>query len=182
MFTNGENLTAKTPPDDFQVTTLELHYYHNKRLQVKESKYLTNLQLNPYPNTQLNLFCSDSSPFRCTTSSIWLTNCADPSTQLQSPTKKVVGCKVLKFIHTMKIKKMLGHKTLRCTYTATSSRERDELAQELRLWSQFAWTEFAQNLCNLWTLLRSLNWSFYMSRVRRKESPKTHSRIPRKSF
>ena len=35
---NGENLTAKTPPSDFQVTTLEkLHYYHNKRLQVKES-------------------------------------------------------------------------------------------------------------------------------------------------
>ena len=62
-----------------------------------------------------------------------LTNCADPSTRLQSPTKKVVGCKVLQFIQTMKIKKMLGHKTIRCTYTATSSRERDELGQELRL-------------------------------------------------
>ena len=24
-------------------------------------KYLINLQLNPYPNTQLDLFCSDSS-------------------------------------------------------------------------------------------------------------------------
>ena len=24
---------------------------------------LTNLELNPYPNTQLDLFCSDSSPF-----------------------------------------------------------------------------------------------------------------------
>ena len=114
--------------------------------------------------------------------STWLTNCTDPSTRLQSPTKKVVGCKVLQFIHTMKIKKMLGHKTLRCIYTATSSRERDELGQELRLWSQFAWTDFAQNLCNLWTLWRPLNWSFYMSRVRIKESPKTHSRIPRKSY
>ena len=31
----------------------------------------------------------------------------------------------------MKIKKMLGHKTLWCTYTATSSRERDEVGQEL---------------------------------------------------
>ena len=59
----------------------------------------------------------------------------------------------------MKIKKMLGHKTLRCTYATTSSRERDELGQELHLRSQFA----------------------YMSRVRRKESPKTHSQIPRKS-
>ena len=114
--------------------------------------------------------------------SMWLTNCTDPSTRLQSPTKKVVGCKVLQFIHMMKIKKMLSHKTLRCTYTATSPRERDELGQELCLWSQFAWTEFAQSLCNLWTLWRSLNWSFYMSRVRRKESPKTNSRIPRKSY
>ena len=113
--------------------------------------------------------------------STWLTNCTDPSTRLQSPTKKVVGCKVLQFIHTMKIKKILGHKTLRCTYTATSSREKDELGQELRLRSQFAWIEFAQNLCNLWTLWRPLNWSFYMSRVRRKENLKTHSWIPRKS-
>ena len=34
----GKNLTAKTPPSDFQVTTPELHYYHNKQLQVKESQ------------------------------------------------------------------------------------------------------------------------------------------------
>ena len=81
----------------------------------------------------------------------------------------------------MKIKKMLGHKTLRCIYTATSSRERDELEQELRLRLQFAWTKFAQCLCNLWTVWRSLKQSFYMSKVRRKESPKTYSRIPRKS-
>ena len=67
--------------------------------------------------------------------STWLTNCADPSTWLQSPTKKVVGCKVLQLIPTMKIKKMHGHKTQWCTYTATSSRERDELGQELRLQS-----------------------------------------------
>ena len=82
----------------------------------------------------------------------------------------------------MKIKKMLGHKILRCTYTATSSRERGELGQELRLRSQFAWTEFAQYLCNLWTVWRPLKQSFYMSRVRRKEGPKTNSRIPRKSY
>ena len=60
-------------------------------------------------------------------------------------------------------------------------KRRDELEQELRLRSQFAWTEFAQNLCNLWTIWRPLKQSFYMSRVRRKEGPKTDSRIPRKS-
>ena len=81
----------------------------------------------------------------------------------------------------MKIKKMLDHKTLRCTYTVTSLRERDELGQELHLRSQFAWTEFAQSLCNLWTVWRPLKQSFYMFRVRRKEGPKTYLRIPRKS-
>ena len=81
----------------------------------------------------------------------------------------------------MKIRKMLGHKTLWCKYTATSPRERDELGQELWLRSQFAWTEFAQCLCNLCTIWRLLKQSFYMSRVMRKEGPKTYSRIPRKS-
>ena len=114
--------------------------------------------------------------------STWLTNCADSSTRLQSPTKKIVGCKVLQFIHTMKIKKMLGHKTLRCKYTATSSRERDDIGQELRLRLQFVWTEFAQSFCNLCTDWRPLKQSFYMSKVRRKEGPKTYSWIPRKSY
>ena len=114
--------------------------------------------------------------------SMWLTSCTDPSTRLQTPTKKIVDYKVLQFIHTIKIKKMLGHKILRCKYTATSSRERDELGQELHLWSQFDWTEFAQCLCNLCTVWRLLKQSFYMSRIRRKEGPKTYSRIPRKSY
>ena len=70
--------------------------------------------------------------------STWLTNCTDPSTRLQSPTKKIIDYKVLQFIHTMKIKKMLGHKTLQCKYTTTSSRERDKPGQELCLRSQFA--------------------------------------------
>ena len=137
--------------------------------------------MNPYPNTQLDLFCSDSSPFDVWLLSTWLTNCVNPSMQLQSPIKKVVDCKILQFIHMMKIKKMLGDKTLRCKYTATSSRERDELGQELRLRSQFAWTDFAQCLCNLCTFWWLLKQSFYMSRLRRKEGPKTFSRITIKS-
>ena len=76
---------------------------------------------------------------------------------------------------------MLGHKTLRYKYTATFSRERNELGQELCLRSQFAWTECAQCLCNLCTILRLLKQSFYISRVRRKEDSKTDSQIPRKS-
>ena len=55
---------TKTPPVDFKVTTLE-----NSLLlqQAVTSKWIpvsyTNLQLNPYPNTQLDLFCSDNLSF-----------------------------------------------------------------------------------------------------------------------
>ena len=61
---NGENLTAKTPLSDFQVTTPEIPLLSQ---QVVTSKGIpvpyTNLQLNLYPNTQLDLFCSDNFSF-----------------------------------------------------------------------------------------------------------------------
>ena len=101
--------------------------------------------------------------------STWLTVARILVRNFKTPTEKILGCKVLQFIHTMKIRKILGHKTLQCKYTVTSSRERNELGQEPCLQSQFAWTEFAQCLCNLCTVLRLLKQSFYMSRVRRKE-------------
>ena len=174
MFTNGENLTAKTPPGDFQVTTPETPLLSQQAVTSKGipstlPTYSWTLTLIP------NWTCSVVTVplFDARLPNTWLTNCADPSTWLQTPTKKAVGCKVLQFIHTMKIKKMLGHKTLQCKYTATSLRERDELGQELRLRSQFAWTEFAQCLSNLWTLCWPLKQSFYMFRIRRKESVNT---------
>ena len=49
-----------------------------------------NLQLNSHPNTQLDLFYSDNFSFWCTAPSTWLTNCANPSTRFQSPTRG--GC------------------------------------------------------------------------------------------
>ena len=52
--------TAKTPSGDFKVTTLENPLLSK---QVVISKRIpvpyTNLQLNPYPNTQLDLFYSN---------------------------------------------------------------------------------------------------------------------------
>ena len=52
--------TAKTPLGDFKVTTLENPLLSK---QVVISKRIpvpyTNLQLNPYPNTQLDLFYSN---------------------------------------------------------------------------------------------------------------------------
>ena len=63
----GKTYTAKTPPDDFKVTTPENPLFSK---QVVTSKGIpvpyTNLQLNPYPNTQLDLFCSNNLSFQCT--------------------------------------------------------------------------------------------------------------------
>ena len=60
----GKTNTAKTSPGDFKVTTpenplLSKQAITNKGIPVP----YTNLQLNPYPNTQLELFCSDSLSF-----------------------------------------------------------------------------------------------------------------------
>ena len=181
MFTNGENLTAKTPPGDFQVTTPETPLLSQ---QAVTSKGITSTLLTyswtftPIPNWTCSVVTVPLSDARLL--SAWLTVAWIPVRDFKTPTKKIFSCKVLQFIHTMKIKKMLGHKTLRCKYTATSSKEKDELGQELCLRSQFAWTEFAQCLCNLYTIWQLLKQSFYMSRVRRKEGPKTYSRIPKK--
>ena len=61
---NGENLTAKTPPGDFQVTTPETPLLSQQVVISKEIPVpYTNLQLNPYPNTQVDLFCSDNLSF-----------------------------------------------------------------------------------------------------------------------
>ena len=139
LFTNGENLTTKTSLGDFQVTTPETPLLSQQAVTSKwiPSTLLTNCwTFAPIPNW--TCFVVIVPFFDARLPSTWLTNCADASTQLQSPTKKVVSYKVFQFIHTMKIKKILGHKTLRCTYTATSSREKDELRQEFRLRSQFS--------------------------------------------
>ena len=97
LFTNGENLHSKTPLGDFKVITLEnpllsQQVVTNKGIPVP----YTNLQLNPYPNTQLDLFCSDNFSFWCMAPNTWLTNCVDPSTRLQSPTRE--GCCLQNFL------------------------------------------------------------------------------------
>ena len=122
---NGENLMAKTPSGDFQVTTPETPLLSQ---QAVTSKWIPSTlptyswTLTPIPNWICSVVIV--SLFDARLLSTWLTNCANPSTRFQSPTKKVVGCKVLQFIHTMKIKKMmLGHKIQWCTYTTTSSQE-----------------------------------------------------------
>ena len=55
---------AKTSSSDFKVTTPENLLLSQQAVTSKGiSAPYTNLQLNPYPNTQLDLFCSDNLSF-----------------------------------------------------------------------------------------------------------------------
>ena len=61
---NRENLYGKNPIGDFKITTLENSLLSQQAVISKGiSVPYTNLQLNPYPNTQLDLFCSDNLSF-----------------------------------------------------------------------------------------------------------------------
>ena len=60
----GKTYMAKTPPGDFKVTTPENSLLSTQAITSKEILIpYTNLQLNPYLNTQLDLFCSDNISF-----------------------------------------------------------------------------------------------------------------------
>ena len=55
---------TKTPPGDFKVTTPENLLLSKQVVTSKEiSVPYSNLQLNSYPNTQLDLFCNDNLSF-----------------------------------------------------------------------------------------------------------------------
>ena len=57
----GKINTAKTPPGDFNVTIPENLLLSQQAVTSKGIPVpYTDLQLNLYPNTQLDLFCSDN--------------------------------------------------------------------------------------------------------------------------
>ena len=86
---------------------LRIHYYQSQAVTSIRNltkpfslSQNTNLQLNPYPNTQLDLYCSGNLLVQCTNPSTWLTNDAwiqecDWHKQFEGH----VGCKVLQFIN-----------------------------------------------------------------------------------
>ena len=132
-----------------------IHYYQNKRLQVNESQYLIptySWTLTPIPNWTCSVVTI--SHFQCTTPSTWLINrCTDPSTWLTHQFEKDVDCKVLQFINTMKITKLLSYKTQRRTNAVAFSRERWIRANSVsghNLYEQ----NFVLHLCNLWRPLK----------------------------
>ena len=60
----GKTYMAKTPLGDFKVTTPENPLLSKQAVTSKGIPVpYTNLLLNPYPNTQLDLFCSENLSF-----------------------------------------------------------------------------------------------------------------------
>ena len=116
---------TKTPPCDFKVTTPENSLLSQQAVTSKGiSVPSTNLQLNPYPNTQLDLFCSDKLSFSMHSSQYVTNQLRGSSTWLQSSTREGCWLQNSSVHHTMKIEKLYGHKTLRCTNTVISSQEK----------------------------------------------------------
>ena len=57
----GKTSKAKTSPGDFKVTIPDNPLLSKQAVTSKGIPVpYTNLQLNPYPNTQLDLFCGDN--------------------------------------------------------------------------------------------------------------------------
>ena len=60
----GKTYMVKTSLGDFKVTTPKNPLLSKQVVTIKGiSVPYTNLELNPYPNTQLDLFCSDNLSF-----------------------------------------------------------------------------------------------------------------------
>ena len=121
----GKPTQQKPHRVNLRLPLLRIDYYHNKRLQVKESQYLIltySWTLIPVPNWTCSVVTI--SHFQCMAPSTWLTNCADPNMQLQSPTREGCWMQSSPVHHMMKIEKLLGYKTLQCTNTAASSQEK----------------------------------------------------------
>ena len=63
-FRIGKTYAAKTPPGDFKVTTPKNSLLSQQAITSKGIPVpYTNLHLNPYPNTQLDLFYNDNLSF-----------------------------------------------------------------------------------------------------------------------
>ena len=168
---NGEKLNDKNPTGWF------LGHHSRNSTIITTSGYKQGIPstlptyswtLTPIPNRTCSVVIFSLSDARLP--STWLNGCVDPSMRLQNTNlKRLLAAKFFSSSTQWRSGRCLVTKPYGTKYTATSPRKRDELGQELCLQSQFAWTEFAQCLCNLCTVWRLLKQSFYMSRVRRKE-------------
>ena len=169
----GKTYTAKTPPDDFKVTTLDNSLLLQQAVTSKGILVpFTNLQLNSHPITQLDLFYSDNLSFQCMALSMWLINSMRGSQYVAySPTWERYWLQSSSVHHMMKIMKLIGYKTLRWTNTTASSIERWTKANSV-FDHNLHEHNFTSHSRNFW---RPLKQSLYMFRVVRKESLNMYS-------
>ena len=111
LFTNGEKPNGKSPTGWFSG-----HHSRNSTI-ITTSGYKQGIPstlptysstLTPIPNWTCSVVKVSLSDARLP--SMWLTVAQIPVRDFKTPIWKIIGCKVLQFIHTMKIRKMLGHK------------------------------------------------------------------------
>ena len=134
----------------------KFHYYHNKRLQVKESQYLIptySWTLTPIPNWTCSIVTIY--PFDARLPSTWLTNCADLSMRLQSPTRE--GCWLQSSsVHPNNEDQEDAWLQNPIVHIHRNFFKNDELGQNFVSGHNLLEKDFAQCLCNLWTLWRPL--------------------------
>ena len=153
----GKPTLQKPPPGDYKVTTSENLLLSQQAVTSKGILVsYTNLQLNSYPNTQLDLFCSDNLSFQCMAPSTWLTNYADPSSRLNHQLEKNVGCKIFQFITWWRSKTPWSQNPT--VYKHSSFFKRKMNYGKFCLQSQFAWTRLRFTLVQLCSCATSLTF------------------------
>ena len=107
-----------------------IHYYQNKRLQVKESQYLIptySWTLTPIPNWTYSIVTI--SHFQCTALSTWLINCGNPVRELITNLRRMLAAKFFCSSHDEDhevawSQSPMMYKHLWCTNTTASWTER----------------------------------------------------------
>ena len=118
----GKTYMTKTPLGDFKVITPENSLLSQQAITSKGIPVpYTNLQLNLYPNTQLDLFSSDNLSFQCAAPNTWLTN--SMSRSQYSQTWERCWLQSSSVHHTMKITKLLSYKPMGYKYSSFFKRK-----------------------------------------------------------
>ena len=145
----GKTSMAKPHRVILRLPLPKIHYYHNKRLQVKESQYLI-----PYPNTQLNLFCSNNLSFSMH-SSQYMTNQSMRRSEYVTYSPTWEGC----WLQSSSVHQHdEDHETLwlqnPIAYKRSSFFKRKMNEGKFCLQSQFAWTKLCLILAQPFTALK----------------------------
>ena len=137
----GKTNTAKTPSGDFKITTFENPLLSQQAVTSKGILIpYTNLQLNPYPNTQLDLFCSDNISFSMHDFQ-YMTN------QLHDSQRWLLAAKFFSSSHDEDREAPWLQNPTMHKHSSFFTRKINQ--GKFCLQSQFARTNFAQRLCNL---------------------------------